>query len=68
MPPVKFLILCYKIRNDTVSDCWTHDHAPATLEEALQVGHELTRDQVVDAFKVTRVPIELSLRTPVFCK
>lgn len=65
MPPIKFLILCYKIKDDAVSDSWTHDHAPASLEEALQVGHELTRDQVVDAFKVTRVPIELAIRYPV---
>lgn len=36
-----------------------HDYKPGTKEEALGVGHELTRDGVADYFRVRRggVPV-----------
>lgn len=30
------------------------DYKPSTLDEALRVGHELTRDYVADFFRVQR--------------
>lgn len=59
MEPIKFLVICYKVLADNTVDSWTHDYAPPTLDEALHVGHELTRDFVADGFKVTRIPTEL---------
>jgi hypothetical protein len=51
----KFVILCYKLKNGqpNVYENWVHSYRPDTLEEALRVGHELTRDFVADSFRVS---------------
>lgn len=53
----KYAIYCYKLTDvkDVLESGWTHDYKPSTLEEALKIGHELTRDYVCDAFRVSEV-------------
>ncbi len=46
----KFLVVCYSLDGSR----WVHNHASTTKEEALGVGHELTRDYVCESFKVIR--------------
>jgi hypothetical protein len=52
----KFMVCGFNISNDGKRlDMVCHDYRPNTLEEALKVGHELTRDYVYIAFKVIRL-------------